>query len=352
MALEPLYSPDTVDPAFCLRFTWTGWPTAGRLPQPTGLERLKPLWENDGMRFLEQSSSDCEMQLAFSALPRVSPVMLAQRAKGRLQNDLRKSSSAFAGFSRKVSVRSIGENSRQQVEDYIDGQVGKERFLDSGFEAVLRQFTVRCPEIDLSQPTESAHGRYWYNLHLVLVVSETGPVYDSGCLAKIRDGCFAIAQRKATALPSFPCCRPTFTSRCEAKSSTPRRKSGWAFRITWRTSSVRSGFGVRAIMSARSASTTWELSAHGFAVLSRQSDSPSSKLEGVWRGSGGAGAVSRQSRSPSSKLEGVWDGSRGADAVSRQSRSPSSKLEGVGGLGAAGSSAASYAAAAGSRRRG
>ena len=134
--------------------------------------------------------------VGFQRTARVSPVVLAQRAKGRLQNDLRKSSSAFAGFSRKVSVRSVGENSRQQVEEYIDGQVGKERFLDSGFEAVLRQFTVRCPEVDLSQPTESTHGRYWYNLHLVLVVSERGPVYDSDCLAKIRDGCFAIARKK------------------------------------------------------------------------------------------------------------------------------------------------------------
>jgi REP element-mobilizing transposase RayT len=148
------------------------------------------------MRFLEQSSSDCEVQLAFSALPRVSPVVFAQRAKGRLQNDLRKSSLAFPGFSRKVSVRSIGENSRQQVEDYIDAQVGKERFVDSRFEADVRQFAVRCPEVDLSQPTESAHGRYWYNLHLVLVAAERNPTYDTGCLAKIRDGCFAIARKK------------------------------------------------------------------------------------------------------------------------------------------------------------
>jgi hypothetical protein len=48
--------------------------------------------------------------------------------------------------------------------------------------------------------------------------------------------------------------------------------------------SVRSGFGVRVIMLAHSASTTWELSAHGSAALSHQSRSPSSKLEGVRSG--------------------------------------------------------------------
>ncbi len=85
MAVEPLYRREGSDPAFCLRFSWTGWPTAGRLPRPAGLERLGPLWENDGMRLLECSSSDEELQLAFSTLPHVSPVLLAQRAKGRLQ---------------------------------------------------------------------------------------------------------------------------------------------------------------------------------------------------------------------------------------------------------------------------
>ena len=196
MALEPLYHREECGPAFCLRFSWTGWPTAGRLPRPAGLERLGPLWENDGMRLLEHSSSEEELQLAFSTLPRVSPVLLAQRAKGRLQDDLRKSSPGWLGFSRKVSVRSVGENTRQQVEEYVANQVGKERFLDVRFDAALRQFTVRCPEVDLSQPTASSHGRYWYNLHLVLVVAERGLIRDLACLAKIRDGCFAIARKK------------------------------------------------------------------------------------------------------------------------------------------------------------
>jgi REP element-mobilizing transposase RayT len=148
------------------------------------------------MRLLEHFSSDSEVQLAFSTLPRVSPVVVAQRAKGRLQNDLRNLPTAFPGFSRKVAVRSIGENSREQIERYIERQVGKERFLDSRFEAGLRPFTVRCPEVDLSLPTESARGRSWYNLHLVLVVAERGPILDVRCLARIRDGCFAIARKK------------------------------------------------------------------------------------------------------------------------------------------------------------
>ncbi len=82
-----------------------------------------------------------------------------------------------------------------QVERYIAGQVGKERFSER-FETLMREFTVRCPEVDLSQPTETSHGRYWYNLHVVLVVGESGAIHDRGCLARIRDGCFRIAMKK------------------------------------------------------------------------------------------------------------------------------------------------------------
>ena len=68
----------------------------------------------------------------------------------RGQNDLLNRSDPFSppGFSRKVSVRSVGENTRQQVEEYIANQVGKQRFLDLRFEAALRPFTIRCPEVD------------------------------------------------------------------------------------------------------------------------------------------------------------------------------------------------------------
>jgi len=185
-----------IEPAYSLRFTWTGWPTAGSLPAIPSLNLVKPLWENDGLRLLEQTASPKEAKLLFSTLPEVSAVRVAQRAKGRLQYFLRNASKAFRGFSKKIALRSIGENTREQVERYIDGQVGNARFVDPSFEALLRKFTICCPEVDLTQPSESARGRYWYNLHLVLVVAERGPIRDPKCLARIRDGCFAIAQKK------------------------------------------------------------------------------------------------------------------------------------------------------------
>ena len=195
MSPQPLFSLRRVNPAFHLRFSWTGWPTTGKLPRPMTFDNLEPLWEQDGMRLLEHACSGDDVQLLFSTVPRVSPVKVAGKAKARLQYDLRRSAPDFQGFSRNVSLRSVGDNTRERVERYIAGQVGKERFPQR-FEAVVQEFTVRCPEVDLSQPTETSHGRYWYNLHVVLVVAENGEIHDRKCLARIGDGCFRIAAKK------------------------------------------------------------------------------------------------------------------------------------------------------------
>ena len=107
----------------------------------------------------------------------MSPVFLAG-AKGRLQHALRKASPNFSGFSRKVSVNTVGHNCREDVEAYIASQVDAASFADPSFRDMLKEFTTIREDVDLSLPTESLHGRYWYNLHLVLVNAERYPVVD------------------------------------------------------------------------------------------------------------------------------------------------------------------------------
>jgi REP element-mobilizing transposase RayT len=159
------------------------------------LEEIKPLWEKDGLRLLEHRWFGERVQLAFSTRPDVAPVLLAARAKGRLQYALRHAMADFPGFSRKVALRSVGDNTRQEVEAYIGRQVSKEHFVDPRFEEFMKQFTVQA-EADLSQPRESSHGRYWYNLHLVLVAAERYRVVDRNRLTILRDGCRQIARKK------------------------------------------------------------------------------------------------------------------------------------------------------------
>jgi REP element-mobilizing transposase RayT len=196
MAIHPLYSPSNLHPAYGLRYTWTGWLRSDETPNGDLLESLRASWESDGLRLLEYRSTDRQFQLAFSTRPDVSPVFLAGRAKGRLQHALSKSGAGFSGFSRAVAVRSVGHNRREEVERYIRQQVTREQFIDERFRSQMERFTICCPEVDLTQPSLTERGRYWYDLHLVLVVVERFRIREVRQLGMIRDGCLRIAQKK------------------------------------------------------------------------------------------------------------------------------------------------------------
>ena len=124
------------------------------------------------------------------------PCFSGGAAKGRLQHALRKATPNFSGFSRKVSVNTVGHNCREDVEAYIASQVDAAAFADPSFRDMLKEFTTIREDVDLSLPTESLHGRYWYNLHLVLVTAERHRVVDRTRLGTLHDFSFKIAERK------------------------------------------------------------------------------------------------------------------------------------------------------------
>ena len=191
----PLYVAHNLHPAFSLRYDWTGWPTEGTIlpPATAAIARdAAPAWVPDGLRLLEAHATTAKVQLLFSVTPQVSPVCCCQRAKGRLQHALRKAGTPV-DFSRKVAFRSLGENTTPDVEGYIRKQVGKERFADPRFEATMQQFTVAHSEVDLAQPSESNSGRYWSNLHLVLVMADRFRITNPEKLGQLRDAAFATA---------------------------------------------------------------------------------------------------------------------------------------------------------------
>jgi REP element-mobilizing transposase RayT len=134
-------------------------------------------------------------QFTVSTRPDISPVFVAGRVKGRLQYAFRQAGQAVR-FQRKLTVRAIGKNRREEVEAYIRRQVAKEALADPKFEGHLAQFTVHDPEVDLSRPATTASGRYWYNLHLVLVVDGRARAEDAARLGLVQHRCFAIAGKK------------------------------------------------------------------------------------------------------------------------------------------------------------
>jgi REP element-mobilizing transposase RayT len=169
------------------------------LPPPSFWAPLEAAWEEDGLRKLEHHWSSEKIQFTMSVRPPVSPVLFAARVKGRLQHALRTAGLSCA-FSRKVAVRTIGDNHRAEVEGYIAKQVDRAQFADSRFQELLRPFTVADTSVDLAAPSQTNSGRYWYNLHLVLVVEGRYRIADVGWLGTIRDWSFKIAEKKGYAL--------------------------------------------------------------------------------------------------------------------------------------------------------
>jgi REP element-mobilizing transposase RayT len=194
---EPFYTTAELRPAYELRYVWTGWSSGQPFPADLGavLSGIAPEWEQDGIRLLETSLNPQRLLLTFSARPQLAPVTLAARVKGRLQHHCRLAGRPVT-FSRKVAVRSIGHNVGEAVENYIARQAVKEPLADERFRALLQRLCVNRSEVDLSRPTETRSGRYWYNLHLVLVLAERYRVGDEEFLTRLRDTALRIADKK------------------------------------------------------------------------------------------------------------------------------------------------------------
>lgn len=195
--MNPPYSADELTPAFHLRYDWTAWPSESMV-FPTWLDRvledLAPTWENDGIRLLEYRCQSDQVQVLASVLPTVSPRFFAQRMKGRLDHALRQSD-AVISFSRKVSVSTVGRNCREQVEQYVQQQSNHHRFADPCWQSRLSELVFVDPTVDLAQPTEVKRGRYWFNLHLVLVADWRMPINCFETLLDIRERSLRIAQK-------------------------------------------------------------------------------------------------------------------------------------------------------------
>jgi len=148
----------------------------------------------DNLKRVSMQWNADEIQLAFSTTPIVVPTLFVARVKGRLQHALRLAGTPVK-FSRKVAYRSIGDNHTADVEDYIAQQVDKEQFVDPRFAAMLRRFTVVDESVALNQPSESNSGRYWYNLHAVLVVADRARIRSEADFAKFDRALVATATK-------------------------------------------------------------------------------------------------------------------------------------------------------------
>ena len=188
------YHSDTTTAAYSLRWSWTGWPSIGSMPSLTENDwrELADAWEKDGIRLLERNCLSDYWQATVSTKPATNPSFIVGRIKGRIDHRFRSQKIPFK-FSRKVSLRALGNNTTADVLDYIRRQVDSAQFCRSDFADNLKQFTRVWQDEKLHAPIEVSSGRYWYLLHLVLVVEGRRRIRDFQFLGDLFEICQAIA---------------------------------------------------------------------------------------------------------------------------------------------------------------
>lgn len=185
--------------------SWTGWPSEGAFPaEPPAafFEAMAVAWKTDGLDLQSRAWTPEQIQMTFQAEPQVAPVFLAGRVKGRLQHALRQAGHPCE-FSRKTAVRSLGDNRPAEVEGYLRKQAVRAELVDERYRATLQAAGFEDAAVDLSTPSETTKGRYWYNLHLVAVTADRFRIGKEDFLDKVRAGAFAWAEETGCRLKAF-----------------------------------------------------------------------------------------------------------------------------------------------------
>ncbi len=163
----PIYWPQSTAAAWQLDWSltvfWRKAPFAN-----DWLDDLRTSLEPDGIRVLEHRFSQIDRSLfLLSTTPSVTPTHVIQRVKGRLQHLVR--ARCPSALRRNYDLHSVGSTRRDKTEQYVATQLTHHFPDDPDPRAVLFDLQIVNPELDLSQPRFTAHGRYRCNLHLVLV---------------------------------------------------------------------------------------------------------------------------------------------------------------------------------------
>jgi REP element-mobilizing transposase RayT len=193
--MQPLYTSANCSPAYELRWSLAIFATSALPPAESWVEQLQTVVERDNVRLLEhRHPSPNTWQFLLSTKPHVAPPVIVKSVKGRLQHLLQ--ASHPNAFRRNFSLTSVGDVRREVVEAYVANQLGHHRLADPRAQERLAKYQLAFPEVDLSQPMFSSHGRYVYNLHVALVHDSRWCDVDEGRLNTTRDTVIKAAAKK------------------------------------------------------------------------------------------------------------------------------------------------------------
>jgi REP element-mobilizing transposase RayT len=138
------------------------------------------------------------LHFLISTKPVVSPPQIVKSVKGRLQHLIR--GACPAAFRRNFSLASVGEVRGEVVENYVANQLGHHVMADPRVQERLCNYQLEFPEVELSEPVFSSHGRYVFNLHLVFAHDGRWHEVRQERLTKTRDMILRVAQKKKNRL--------------------------------------------------------------------------------------------------------------------------------------------------------
>jgi len=166
--MEPIYTAGNVEPAYQLNSGLTIFWRQQPIPDREWLKALQAVTEPDGVRILKHRlTHNNASQFFVSTKPHVAPSDMMRSIKGRLQHLIR--GRQPKAFQRNYAVRSIGAATRSVMEDSVARQSERHPMVDPRVQELLARYQKSFPNVDLSRPVFSAHGEYWYVLHLVAV---------------------------------------------------------------------------------------------------------------------------------------------------------------------------------------
>jgi len=204
--VEPAFNPQNSTCVHNLFYSWHGVLSEMQtFPNntPEVIKQCIPLWKKDGFEFIHFQNRGTILQILCKVQPNISPEKFSQKIKGRLTYEF-KQFSIYIKFSRALGFRSLGFNTSEIVKKYIGGQLAKEDLADNRYKEILRQFTESDNSISFSDPHKNRRTRYWYNIHLVIVLEDRRfPITKDANFAKIKNIIPGIASKHNHKIANF-----------------------------------------------------------------------------------------------------------------------------------------------------
>ncbi len=165
--MQPIYTQKNTTPAFQLNWSVSLFGRVAFPPPSNWLDQLKADTQTDGVRILEARLAQPNVgQFFVSTPPEVTPSQIVRSVKGRWQYLIRTQRSS--DFRRNYYIGSVGNANCQVLDQYVAGQTGKHSMADPNVQKRLQSLQFHDAAIDLDQARTSSHGRFIYNLQVVI----------------------------------------------------------------------------------------------------------------------------------------------------------------------------------------